>query len=138
VSDEVRLTPDGEQAVAAAQDYCLRMNVAIVAPEHLLAGALRVLEEGGHTGAPPRDAVESALMSSQGASDEPLSANVMFGSGAREAINFVAAGVRRSGATKITAGRLAAGTILSGEVGPMFYSALGTSRDALLKALAGE
>ncbi len=82
--------------------------------------------------------MEEALLSSQGASDEPLSANVMFGSSAREAINFVAGVVRRSGGTEITAGHLAAGTILSGEVGPMFYMALGTSRDGLLNALAGE
>ena len=138
MSDEIRLSPDAEQALAAAQDYCYRMNVAIVAPEHLLAGALRVLEEGGHPGAPRSEVVEAALMSSQGASDEPLTANVMFGSAAREAINFVAAGVRRSGSTEITAGHIAAGTILSGEVGPMFYAALGLSRDGLLKALAGE
>ena len=59
----------------------------------------------------------------------------MFGSGAREAINFIAGGVRRSGGTEITALAIATGTIGSGEVGPMFFGALGTTREALLSAL---
>jgi hypothetical protein len=136
MSEEVRLAADAEAALGAAQRMCYEMNVAIVAPEHVLAGALMVLGQSGHGGVPPLEAIEVAVMASQGAGDTALDSNVMFGSGAREAINFVALVVRRSGETNISAGHLAAGTILSGEVGPMFFSALGTTRDGLLEALA--
>jgi hypothetical protein len=136
LSDEIALTPDGERALAEAQRYCGRMHVAIMGPEHLLAGALLVLGQSGHPGVPAPEALEAALMASQGSGTEPLAANVMFGSAAREAINFTAGGVRGAGGTDITALAIAAGTIASGEVGPMFFGALGTTREALLSALS--
>lgn len=137
MSDEVHLTADGERALEEAQRYCGRMNVAIVAPEQVLAGALLVLGQAGYANLPPREALDAALLASQGSGREPLAAKMMFGSGAREAINFVAGDVRRSGGTEIGALALAAGTIGSGEVGPMFFGALGTTREALLSALGG-
>jgi hypothetical protein len=136
MTQEIRLSADAEAALGAAQRMCYEMNVAIVAPEHVLAGALLVLAQSGYSGVPAAEAIESAVMASQGAGDTALDTNVMFGSSAREAINFVASVVRRSGGTEITAGHVAAGTILSGEVGPMFFSALGTTREGLLEALA--
>jgi len=134
---EIGLTADGERALAEAQAYCQRTNVAIVAPEHLLAGALRVLGDGGADGLPATDELDAAVLASQGSSEDRLDANVMFGSAAREAINFTAAGVGRAGATEITAALIAAGTIASGEVGPMFYGALGLTKEELLRRLAG-
>lgn len=136
MSDEVTLSADGERALAEAQNLCFRMNVAIVAPEHLLAGALLVLGASGFEGVPSPEALEAALLSSQGSGSEPLDANVMFGSAAREAINYTAAGVRRAGYTQITAATLAAGAIASGEVGPMFFAALNTTREGLLATLS--
>ena len=136
MSDEVHLTADGERALEEAQRYCGRMNVAIIGPEQVLAGALFVLGQTGHNNLPGREVLDAALLASQGSGMEPLSAKMMFGSGAREAINFVAGGVRRSGSTEITALALAAGTIASGEVGPRFFGALGTTREALLAALS--
>jgi hypothetical protein len=101
-----------------------------------LAGALLVLLDDGATARlPARDVLEGAVLAAQGMSAEPLDARVMFGSAAREAINFTAAGVRKAGLTDITALAIAAGTIASGEVGPMFFSSLGTTRDALLDLL---
>lgn len=136
MSAEVALTSDGERALAEAQSLCQRTNVAIVAPEHLLAGALlALLTDGNVTGLPERDALEQAVLASQGMSMERLDARVMFGSAAREAINFTAGGVRKAGLTDVTAAAIAAGTVVSGEVGPMFFSSLGTTRDALLEIL---
>jgi hypothetical protein len=119
-----------------AENYCWRTNVAIVAPEHLLAGALLVLATAGHPGVPSAEQLEAAVVASQGSGSEELNSNVMFGSGARMALNYVVAGVRQAGGTEVNALLMAAGTIDSGEVNPMFYSALGTTRAALLEALA--
>ncbi len=132
---EVKLTADGERALQEAQNFCLRTNVAIVAPEHVLAGALKVVGESGTASCPGASELEAAVLASQGSSSEPLDANVMFGSAARAAINFVAAGAQNAGTTEITAALLAAGTIESGEVGPMFFSALGVSRQELLASV---
>ena len=134
---EVKLTADGERALQEAQNICLRTNVAIVAPEHVLAGALKVVGESGMASCPGAGELEAAVLASQGSSSEPLNTNVMFGSAARAAINFVAAGTQNAGTTEITAAILAAGTIESGEVGPMFFSALGLSKQALLARLGG-
>jgi hypothetical protein len=136
MSDEIKLSADGERALAEAQSFCARRDVAIVAPEHVLAGALMVLGAGGFDGVPGADALEAALLSAQGCGSEPLATNVMFGSAAREAISFTAAGVRSAGQTQITAATLAAGVIASGEVGPMFFAALNTTRDGLMATLA--
>ena len=134
---EITLTADGECALAEAQAYCQRTNVAIVAPEHLLAGAVRVLSDAGVGGLPSPDELDAAVLASQGSSEDRLDANVMFGSAAREAINFTAAGVGQAGGTEINAALIAAGTIASGEVGPMFYAALGLTKEELLARLAG-
>ena len=134
---EITLAADGERALEEAQAYCQCTNVAIVAPEHLLAGALRVLSEAGVDGLPPPESLDAAILASQGSSEDRLDANVMFGSAAREAINFTAAGVGRAGGSQINAALIAAGTIASGEVGPMFYAALGLTKEELLARLAG-
>jgi len=132
---EVTLAPDGERTLREAQNLCYRTNVAIVAPEHLLAGALTVLNAAGLAGLPDATTIESAIVMTQGEGSQQISENVMFGSAAREAINGIAGAVREAGGTQITALILAAGTIASGEVNPMFYGALGTTKAALLAAL---
>lgn len=132
---EVTLAPDGERTLREAQNLCYHTNVAIVAPEHLLAGALTVLNAAGITGLPGAEAIGSAMVASQGQGSEQISENVMFGSAAREAINGIAGAVREAGGTQITALILAAGTVASGEVNPMFYEALGTTKAALIAAL---
>jgi hypothetical protein len=134
---EVALTADGERALKEAENYCWRTNVAIVAPEHLLAGALLVLTSAAYPGAPTAEELEAAVLASQGSGSEELSNSVMFGSGARMALNFVAAGVRESGGTEVTALAVAEGTIGSGEVNPTFFGALGTTKRELLEALIG-
>jgi hypothetical protein len=133
---EVQLAPDGERTLREAQNLCYQTNVAIVAPEHLLAGALTVLNAAGVEGLPQTSVVNTAIVAVQGQGAAPISENVMFGSAAREAINGIAGAVRESGGTHITALILAAGTVASGEVNPMFYSALGTTREGLRAALA--
>src|SRR5206468_1482283 len=82
---EIALTADGERALKEAENFCWRTNVAIVAPEHLLAGALLVLGIAGHPGAPSAEQLEAAVLASQGHGSEELSNSVMFGSGARMA-----------------------------------------------------
>jgi hypothetical protein len=129
------LAADGERTLREAQNLCYRTNIAIVAPEHLLAGALLVLGQAGVDGLPDATAIESAIVMSQGQGSTAISANVMFGSAAREAMNGIAGAVREAGGTQITATILAVGTIESGEVNPMFYSALGTTKAELLDAL---
>ncbi|MCC7365676.1 MAG: hypothetical protein IT303_15030 [Dehalococcoidia bacterium] len=133
--DEMSLTEDGALALQEAQRFCGRANVAIVAAEHVLAGALLVLGTARYPAIPSREALEGALMLAQGGSDEPLETQVMFGSAAREAINATAYAVRQAGGRRIDARLLAAGIIESGEVSPMFFSALGTSKGELLDAL---
>jgi len=137
MSQEIRLAPDGERAVQEAQNYCFRANVSIVAAEHLLAGALAVLAAEGKPGIPAREAVEAALMLAQGTGDVMPDNQVMFGSAARDAINATARTVAEAGQSTIDAATLALGTIDSGEVNPMFYSSLGTTRTELRAAVAG-
>lgn len=132
---EVTLAPDGERTLREAQNLCYRTNVAIVAPEHLLAGALTVLSAAGIAGLPDVPAIESAMVMVQGQGSGQISESVMFGSAARDAINGVARAVREAGGMQITALILAAGTIASGEVNPMFYQALGTTKAELLGAI---
>lgn len=132
---EVALTADGERALKEAENFCWRTNVAIIGPEHVLAGALLVLSQANVEGVPDAGAIEAAVLASQGMADEDLTANVMFGSSARAAINFTAAGLRAAGRSDITALALAIGTTESGEVNPSFFDALGTTRPELLAAL---
>ena len=72
----------------------------------------------------------------QGMSEEKLTQNVMFGSAARDAVNFTARLVREAGGGEINTLTLAYGVIQSGELGPMFFSALGTTKSGLLASLA--
>lgn len=136
MSQEIRLAPDAERALGEAQALCARANVAIVAAEHLLAAALIILSEGGNAAVPGRAAVEAALMLAQGEGDTAHSNQVMFGSGARDAINATARAVGAAGGSLIDAPTLALGTIDSGSVSPMFYGALGVSVAALREAIA--
>ena len=133
---EIRLSDDGNRALAEAQGFCRRANVAIVGAEHLLAGALLVLSESGTGGIPDRTALEAALMLAQGAGSDAFSEQVMFGSAAREAINSTAGAVRQGGGTVIGPRELALGTIESGNVSPMFFAAVGSGREALRAALS--
>lgn len=137
MADEVRLSGDGERCLSEAQNFCGRANVAIVGADHLLAGALVVVSEGGRPDIPNRTMLESALMLTQGSAGAHEN-QVMFGSAARDAINTVASNVRKAGGTSIDALALALGTLDSGEVNPMFYASLGITRAALRAALADE
>jgi hypothetical protein len=135
MAGEVTMGEDAARALQEAENFCWRMNVAIVAPEHLLAGCLKVLNTMGVTDLPTDDGIESALLMAQGMSDEKLNQNVMFGSAARDAVNFTARLVREAGGGEIDARTLAYGIIQSDEVGPMLYSALGTTKAELLAAI---
>lgn len=136
MSGEVTMGEDAARAMQGAENFCWRMNVAIVAPEHLLAGCLKVLNAKAVPGMPTDEQLEAALLMTQGTSDEKLDQNVMFGSAARDAVNFTARLVREAGGGAIDARTLAYGIIQSGELGPMLYSALGTTKAELLAALA--
>ena len=129
------LSEDAGRAMQEAENLCWRSNVGIVAPEHLLAGCLKVLNAEGFRGLPDDDRVAGALLMAQGMSEDALTQNVMFGSAARDAVNFTARLVRETGGGEIDPLTLAYGVIQSGELGPMFFSALGTTKAELLAAL---
>ena len=137
MADEVTLSPDAERALQEAQNFCWQTNVGIVAPEHLLAGCLKVLAIVGLEGVPDEMKVQEAILLSQGSGDSALTQNVMFGSAAREAINFTARLVREAGGGEIDMPTLAYGIIQSGEVGPMFFGALGVGKAELVELLGG-
>lgn len=132
---EVALSPDASRALGEAESFCRAANVAIAAAEHVLAGALLVLHTDGRVGLPGKDELEAALTAVQGTGSEALTSAVMFGSAAREALNGIVGAVRAAGGTVVDARIIAAGCIESGEVNPMFFSALGSTRQALLDAL---
>lgn len=132
---EITLSADGERALKEAESACWRANVAIVAPEHLLGGALLVMLGAGEIAVPSAEQVEAAMLASQGMGSEALDKNVMFGSAARAAINFTAAAVRNEGGNVIDARALVIGTIASDEVNPMFFGTLGMTRLDLLQAV---
>ncbi|MBI5947850.1 MAG: hypothetical protein HY875_06920 [Chloroflexi bacterium] len=132
---EITLGPDGERALREAERFCWEANVAILAAEHLLAGALLVLHRGGDAALPGEAALKAALLATLGRGDETLTDNVMWGSAARQALNTTARLLAESGKTVIGAREVAAGVIASGEAGPMFFSALGTTKADLLVAL---
>ena len=132
---EIRLAPDGERVLREAERMCYATNVAITAPEHLLSAALSILNADGATGLPAQDALEAGVLAIHGMSDEPISGQVMWGSAAREALNATARAVAEAGQTTIDARRLALGLMDSGEVNPMFYGAMGTTKEAIRTAL---
>ena len=43
----VDLSEDGKRALREAENFCWAANIAIVTPEHLLAGALKGLLQSG-------------------------------------------------------------------------------------------
>ena len=137
MSEEVTLSEDANRALQEAQNFCFRANVAIVAADHLLAGALAVLADGGDTAVPTRAALEAALMLTQASGDAALTNQVMYGSSARDAINDTARRLREVGGSVIDARTIALGTIDSGEVNPMFYGSLGIAKAALRAAIEG-
>lgn len=132
---EIRLAPDGERVLREAERMCYATNVAITAPEHLLAAALSVLSANGATGLPVQDNLEAGVLAIHGMSDEPISGQVMWGSAAREALNSTARAVAEAGQSVIDARKLALGLMNSGEVNPMFYGAMGTTKDDIRAAL---
>ena len=133
---EIRLSPDGDRTLRESERLCHAMNVAIQAPEHLLGGALIVLAEAGAAGIPDRETVERAVESIHGRGSEELRENVMPGPGMRQALNVTAGAVAQAGGTVVSAPIIAIGTIGSGEVNPMFFGALGTTREDLEAAVA--
>jgi hypothetical protein len=133
---EVTLSEDGTRALREAENFCWKTNVAILAPEHLLAGALTVLAGGGWPHLPGEDALVAGVTAIHASGSEALTDNVMWGSSARQALNAVAGAVQAAAGTTIDARIIAAGLMDSGEVNPMFYGAIGTSKAALLEALA--
>lgn len=130
---ELRLTPEGERALREAERLCYAMNVAIQAPEHLLAGALLVLRSAGVAGVPEPDRLQAGLEMIHGSGSEQLNARVMPGSAFRAALNETARATLARGETEIDARVLVRGLVESGEVNPMFYGAAGTTKEALLE-----
>ena len=135
---EIVLTEDGTRALREAENFCWRHHVAIVAAEHILAGALVVAREQGVGGLPTRENIEGAVVACVGAGSDQFTDNVMFGSAARAVISETARRLGEAGGTEITAIVLARGAMESGEVGPMFYNALGATKVDLLAALQGQ
>ena len=135
MTTEITLTPDAERALREAENLCWQTNVAIVAPEHLLGAALLVLHGLGHVALPSPGQVQAAVEAVCGTGSEGLSDNVRFGSAARMALNETARAVIESGAGAIDAATIARGVIGSGEVNPMLFSSLGTTKAALLDLL---
>ena len=111
------------------------MNVAIQAPEHLLGGAPIVLHEAGADSIPDRETVERAVEAIHGRGIDKVPENVMPGSGWRQALNATAGAVAQAGGTVLDATTIAMGTVVSGEVNPMFFMDLGVSREDLEEAL---
>ena len=128
---EVRLSADGERALAEGEHLAAGLNVAIEGVEFLLAGALSVLREQGRPHLPDPHALEHALRAVHGEGSTPLSDRVMPAPTLRQALNMTAGALRREGGTTIDALIIARGMIASGEVNPAFYEALGVSSEEL-------
>lgn len=135
---EIGLDESGMRALRETENFCWHANVAIIAPEHLLAGALLVLGNGGVDGLPSREQLEQGLTAIQGVGSETLTDTVKWGSGARAALNAMAGAVRQAGGDTIDARLIAIGSIATDEVNPMFYGAVGTTREALLRVIEGD
>ena len=134
---EVRLSADGERALAEGEHLAAGLNVAIEGVEFLLAGALSVLREQGRPHLPDPHALEHALRAAHGEGSTPLSDRVMPAPTLRQALNMTAGALRREGGTTIDALVIARGMIASGEVNPAFYEALGVSSGELAGRLEG-
>ncbi|HQW51884.1 MAG TPA: hypothetical protein PL082_07500 [Tepidiformaceae bacterium] len=138
MSEQISLTADAERAVREAENLCWRTNVAIIAPEHLLAGCLRVLGAVGVPGIPGVEAIEQAVVLSQGSGETVLKQDVRFGSAARDALAYAGRLALDAGRDEIDTFVLTVGLLYSGEVGPSFFAALGIQKDALMELLGGE
>ena len=134
---EMKLSADGERALAEGERLAGRLNVAIESVEFLLAGALTVLRESGWAKLPEPHALETALRAVHGEGSTPLSDRVMPAPNLRQALNLTAGAVHRGGGATIDAHVIAQGMVASGEVNPAFYEALGLTRDELAARLAG-
>ncbi len=135
MAEQVRLTRDGQRALREAENLCWRTNVAIEAPEHLLAGALLALGDSGTTGLPDRARIEEALLLVCGAGSEPLHDRIVPSPTARAALDHAVRRVLEAGSSELGAREIARGVIESGEVNPLFYSGLGIDRRTLLERI---
>lgn len=136
MGEPLSLSPDGERALREAENFCWRANIAILASEHMLAGALLVLGRAGRAGLPDEAALGAGLASIYGTGSEPLSDKVTWGSNARDALNQALGALVQSGTSFVDARAIALGIIASGEVNPGFYIAAGSSKDAIVASLA--
>ena len=134
---EIKLSADGERALAEGERLATGLNIAIEAVEFLLVGALNVLRETGWPNLPTGEALEGALRSVHVEGSTDLTDRVMPGPSLRQALNMTAGAVRREGGTTIDALIIAHGMIASGEINPAFYQAFGTSQDELATLLEG-
>lgn len=133
---ELRLTEQGERALREAENVCYALNTAIQGAEHLLAGALLALRNSGVEGVPGPEELQHGLEMIHGSGGEQLTQKVMPGSSFRTALNETARRTVERGETEIDARVLVRGVVESGEVNPMFYAAAGTTKEALLQAVA--
>lgn len=134
---EIRMAPDAERVLRDAERLCFETNIAIGAPEHLLAAALTIVAAQGEvSGLPDADTLRAAAITVHGTAERASKSTVMWGSAARETLAEAVRLVREAGETDITARRLALAIVRSGEVNPFFFSAAGMSKDELRRLLA--
>ena len=131
----VTLTGDAQLALAEGATLCRQANLAIFTPEHLLAGALLSLRSTGVEGLPEPAAVVSALDMIHGSGEDVPPDDVSLGPGARDLLDAVAMAAIEAGRDSIGARDLAVAVVRSGDATPMFFTAMGMSRDSLLAAL---
>ena len=134
---EIKLTMDGQRAMAEAEALAEGASIAIQSAEHLLAGALLVLGEAGWRNLPGPKELAAALDAVHGHGESALTDKVMPGPTYRRALNLTVGAVREDGGTTVDALVLASGAIASGEVSPTFYEALGVARETLTESLEG-
>ena len=104
--------------------------MAILSAEHLLAGTLIELGKMGATGLPDTETLDRALLSMHGSGSEALTQKVMWGSGARDALNAAVLRLRQLGGSVLDCREIALGLMESGEINPMFYAAASGTRRA--------
>ena len=131
----VGLDDDARLALFAGERFCRDANVAILVPEHLLAGALLVLHHRGVAGLPGAGELESALALVVGTGADVPADEVSLGPAVQAVLASVAGAAAEAGRDTLSARDLAVAVILAGEAVPMFYGAMGTTRDGLLAAL---
>ena len=132
--EQMALTEDGARALQEAEQFCRKSNVAILAAEHVLAGAL-FCAKAEVPDLPSREQLAMALQGVHASGSEAFKEQVMWGSSARDALNATIGRLREAGARQVTARMLARGFIESGEINPMFYMSLGVGKEDLLARL---